>query len=629
MSVKLAGGDPGLPVSARATIMPAASEEGRWRHGPAACVRRLAMTSTLDAALRLADDAEARSRTAALLVDLIGVDTTVGPDMDRVRAREAQVFDRIAEAIGQIRGSADGLERVPVDPRIETDAYFTPTHYTKTPDRPTGLDAATTYRGRANLVLRVPGQGRGVLAFNAHVDVVAPYIAPRAEGDAVFGRGACDDKGQVAAMLLALDLIEEARRRGIEPAADLLFEFVVDEESGGNGSLSLALDRRFACDAMVVMEPTDLAVHPANRGAVWYRLDVDASASPRVIVENLAARLVLSLEDEGAAIRAESDHPLFPHRPVQTCHGVLGPFGDHPSTVNDYVWIQGAMAPDDIGYVTSQLAGTCDAYDDAFEACLPDRMRAIVDDAIAAYCRVYGDKTAEVDPGTGCPKVDRHCDLVVTSGLVQLSVYGKSGHMGAAAQCDNAIIKAAYIIKAMEEADDFKQVFVSIGWQPTTVDCRPPKINLEGGQGFLPTHSLEEITRRMREAVARATEAYCRRLGVAYDPALARMTFDKLHNDAYACDPDSPAVRAFVGAARACGIAAAEPLRGWDVSCDARIFAREYPDAAVITFGAGRLEHAHSAEEQVRLDDIATAAKTIARFALTWAPEAGRSGGRC
>ena len=124
----------------------------------------------------------------------------------------------------------------------------------------------------------------------------------------------------------------------------------------------------------------------------------------------------------------------------------------------------------------------------------------------------------------------------------------------------------------------------------------------------------------MRQAVARAAEAHCERLDVAWDPRSAAMTFDKLHNDAFACDPDHPAVRAFVEAVRATGVAVEEPLRGWDVSCDARIFAREYPDAAVITFGAGTLSHAHSADEQVRLDDIATVAKAIARFALTHDP---------
>ena len=59
------------------------------------------------------------------------------------------------------------------------------------------------------------------------------------------------------------------------------------------------------------------------------------------------------------------------------------------------------------------------------------------------------------------------------------------------------------------------------------------------------------------------------------------------------------------------GIDVAEALRGWDVSWEARVVARE----------AGLLEHAHSADEQVRLDDIVRAAKALAHFALTFAPK--------
>ena len=149
---------------------------------------------------------------------------------------------------------------------------------------------------------------------------------------------------------------------------------------------------------------------------------------------------------------------------------------------------------------------------------------------------------------------------------------------------------------------------------------------LEGGQGFLPTHSLAEVTRRMRSAAERGAEAYCRSRGAIFVPGLVRTTFDKLHNDAFARDPSRPAVRAFVEAARRVGIEVREPLRGWDVSCDARIFAREYPASDVLTFGAGALQHAHSANEQVRLDDLLAAAKAIARFALGFNPRNGTHG---
>jgi len=551
------------------------------------------MAPTLDDVLRVADEEGVRKSFVRLLVHLLQVDTTVGPDLARVREREERALGLCAQAAETFLGTSRGIERVPISPAIESHPYYTPAHYTRTPERPEGLDARGTYEGRGNLVVRVPGRGRGTLAFNAHVDVVAPYIEPRVDGGVVYGRGACDDKGQCAAMLLALHLVEHARWMcGLVPPAELLFEFVIDEEPGGNGSLSLSLDRRFAFDAMVVLEATSLAVHPGNRGAVWYRLELDGSAAPGLDLVGLAAAAVLALEREGAAIKAESDHPLFPHRPVQTCHGILGPWGKHPSAVNDHVELAFAFDGD------------------------AARLKGIIEKAIAGYCADYGDKTKETDPETGRPKVDHHYDLAASGGSAHLVLHGKAGHMGAILRCDDAITKAAYVVRSLEEAG-----VTGFSLVPSRPAERPATLVLEGGQGFLPTHSLDEVTGRMRRAVAEAAEAYCRQHGAAFDPRLAAMTFDKLHNDAFARDPRSPAVRAFVDCVRAAGVAVEEPLLGWDVSCDARIFAREYPRSDIITFGAGALEHAHSAQEQVRMADVVSAAKAIARFALTYEPK--------
>ncbi|MFP4055556.1 MAG: M20/M25/M40 family metallo-hydrolase [Candidatus Brocadiia bacterium] len=556
------------------------------------------MACTLDEALRAAESPDLGEGICRFLLDLLRLDTTAGPDLERLRDAEDRALGLIAQAIETCLGSSRGIERVPLDPGIERHPYYTPPHYTKTPDCPQGLGAAETYGGRSNLVARVPGQGVvRPLALNAHVDVVAPWFAPRLEDGLVRGRGACDDKGQCAVLVLALCLIEHARyAQEIVPPADLLLQFVIDEESGGNGSLSLALDRRFAFDTLAVLEPTGLAIHPGNRGAVWYRLELDPGAAPGVDPVALAAAVVLELEAEGARLKAESDHPLFPHRPVQTCHGVLGPWGEHPSAVNDHVELSVLFEQPPDGGVLGQT----------------------VEGALADYCQAYGDKTQETDPATGQPKVDRHVDLQVDGRRAWLAVHGRAGHMGAVLECDNAITKAATIVRAIE--GEPRLGVRRFALTPDALDEPAEPVVLEGGQGFLPTHSLDEVTERMAAAARRAAEAACRRRGGAFDPQVATMSFEKLHNDAFARPADSPAVRALVAAARAEGIEVEEPLRGWDVSCDARIFAREYPDSDIVTFGPGSLEHAHSADEQIRLEDIWTAARTLARFALTYPP---------
>ena len=52
------------------------------------------------------------------------------------------------------------------------------------------------------------------------------------------------------------------------------------------------------------------------------------------------------------------------------------------------------------------------------------------------------------------------------------------------------------------------------------------------------------------------------------------------------------------------------------MSCDARLFANEYPDLEVLTFGPGQLSYAHSDEEQIDLDEIRGASEFLALFLL-------------
>jgi acetylornithine deacetylase/succinyl-diaminopimelate desuccinylase-like protein len=75
-------------------------------------------------------------------------------------------------------------------------------------------------------------------------------------------------------------------------------------------------------------------------------------------------------------------------------------------------------------------------------------------------------------------------------------------------------------------------------------------------------------------------------------------------------------MRNALAAAKASGLPEQEPVLGWTVSCDARLFAKEYSDLEVLTFGPGRLADAHSDHEQVELADIQVAAEFLAAFVL-------------
>jgi acetylornithine deacetylase/succinyl-diaminopimelate desuccinylase-like protein len=75
-------------------------------------------------------------------------------------------------------------------------------------------------------------------------------------------------------------------------------------------------------------------------------------------------------------------------------------------------------------------------------------------------------------------------------------------------------------------------------------------------------------------------------------------------------------MKAAIYACQQAGIWKDEPIIGWNVSCDARIFAKQFPQRDIITFGPGSLAHAHSPEEQISVTEIISAAKMMAIFAL-------------
>jgi len=95
------------------------------------------------------------------------------------------------------------------------------------------------------------------LVFNTHVDTVPPHVPYGRDGDVVRGRGACDAKGPLAAMVgafLAADL----------GAGRLTLAVTPDEETTQTGAAHLA--DRLSADGYVVGEPTDLDVCTAARG---------------------------------------------------------------------------------------------------------------------------------------------------------------------------------------------------------------------------------------------------------------------------------------------------------------------------------------------------------------------------
>jgi acetylornithine deacetylase len=114
------------------------------------------------------------------------------------------------------------------------------------------------------------------LILQAHVDVVpagpehlwsTPPYEPVTQGDWLFGRGAADMKAGHAANLFVFKAL---RRLGLQPAATVYLQSVVEEESTGNGALMTHL-RGYRAEAVLIPEPEDEKLVRANVGAVWFR----------------------------------------------------------------------------------------------------------------------------------------------------------------------------------------------------------------------------------------------------------------------------------------------------------------------------------------------------------------------
>ena len=191
------------------------------------------------------------------------------------------------------------------------------------------------------------------LLLNGHIDVVptgdpadwtTPPCAPSVRDGRVYGRGACDMKGGLAAAIHALEAIRHA---GVRLAGSVTLASVIGEEDGGCGTLAL-LERGMTADGCVIMEPTRCSVVPAVAGALSWRLRVRGrSAHGCLREEGVSAleafvpvhRAVLDLERRRNQRTADE---LFAwlDTPYAICGGRIAG-GDWPSSEMDWVVWEG------------------------------------------------------------------------------------------------------------------------------------------------------------------------------------------------------------------------------------------------------------------------------------------------
>jgi acetylornithine deacetylase len=218
------------------------------------------------------------------------------------------------------------------------------------------LEPEKPLAGRPNVVGVWKGRAAGrSLLLNGHVDTVpleplsewarGPLSGAWVDGK-VWGRGASDMKGGVAAMTMAVTILKDL---GLQPQGDVTLEYVVDEERTGLGTLA-CVHRGYRADAGICCETSDLEVMPACIGRMWFTIRVrgkPAGISARwegVSAIDKAMKLVEAVEALEAMRIQDLRHPLYPdNRGALPCAVTMFHAGTFPSITPEDATLRGSM----------------------------------------------------------------------------------------------------------------------------------------------------------------------------------------------------------------------------------------------------------------------------------------------
>ncbi len=210
----------------------------------------------------------------------------------------------------------------------------------------------TAMPGRENLVVRLPNPGAPRLLIVGHMDTVSgggmkdPFSGTLRDG-IIFGRGACDDKGPLAAGLTAV--LDLHRELGVAPAYDITFAGSIDEECTMSGAKKLA-EELADWDLCIALEPTDLKIIRAHKGVYRCRIITRGKAAHSSHPErginaiSIMMPIIKDLEQLGTNLKTKSDPDLGQASLAVT--KING--GVSLNTIPDYceVWLDIRLLPD-------------------------------------------------------------------------------------------------------------------------------------------------------------------------------------------------------------------------------------------------------------------------------------------
>lgn len=171
--------------------------------------------------------------------------------------------------------------------------------------------------GRVNVTGIIPGTGNGQsLILNAHTDTVGvagmddPFSGTIKNGK-LFGRGAYDMKGSIAAILSAAKTLTEEKR---ELNGDLILSFVADEEYESLGARHFV--KTYKADSAIVTEPTDLEICLAHRGFGIFKITTEGKTAHGgnhhlgIDANTKMGLLLAELDNYSKQLPQQKSHPL-------------------------------------------------------------------------------------------------------------------------------------------------------------------------------------------------------------------------------------------------------------------------------------------------------------------------------
>jgi acetylornithine deacetylase len=281
-----------------------------------------------------------------------------------------------------VQGNERGVQDIVIERlkqlKLEVDVWDP--KYDELVKHPYFVASRNSYEGSPNVVGVLRGQGGGKsIILNGHIDVVPegdvtkwnqqPFSG-HIENNKMYGRGTTDMKGGNVSLLLALESIISC---GIKLKGDVIFQSVIEEESGGVGTLA-TLIRGYKADAAIIPEPTNMKLFIKQQGSMWFRVTVEGrSAHGGTRYEGVSAidkawkvyEAIMKLETKrNAAI----DDPLYQHIsiPLPINVGKIQG-GSWPSTVPDLVIMEGRIGVgphEEMNEVKNQLAACLKAVSD-------------------------------------------------------------------------------------------------------------------------------------------------------------------------------------------------------------------------------------------------------------------------